>query len=365
MASLQHRLLFDAMLYNARAFNIMLPTFYRNGCQRSLTAQLVQMADDDDAPSETQSPVVHPFDDEDADVVVVSCDKRQFRVYKTILGKASPVFRDMSNLPQAQRTTPSAGNPREMIDGLPVINLTEDGRTLELLFTLCYPLENPTLDSLDDVYRVLEASGKYLMDTIASIVRKAWPAAASRDPLRAFAIACTKRWEQEARIAARLALSHAVWPLEPPLGHDFREVSADTIVRLESYHRKCGAAANGCVTNPTWTSHIFDATSCAHCGGQVTMGTAQSLMLSDWYSKYTQQAAVALSLQPAGSTVSADDFVSRSISTTYGSLPCEASSHVMEKIKQVVTLFAEEIDKVVANVSIVQLLLHVIDRDKL
>ena len=83
------------------------------------------------------------------------------------------------------------------------------------------------------------------------------------------------------------------------------------------------------------------------------MTTNQNLKLSDWYTTYRNQVATALSLQPTGSTVSADRFVNTSIFAHYndGGVPCGVSSHVMEKITKVVSLFAEEIDKAVANVS--------------
>ena len=307
------------------------------------------MANDRDAPSEGPA-VVSPFDDEDADAIVVSSDKRQFRIYKVILSKASSVFRDMWSIPQAGQTAQSADNPLEMIDGLPVVHCSEDGRTLELLFTLCYPLEHPALDSLDDVSSVLEACGKYFMDAIAPIVRKAWPAAASRDPLRAFAIACTKRWDEQARIAARLALSERIWPLEPPLHPSFNGVSADTIVRLESYQRKCSSAAVQRIKNAQWATRIFDTASCTRCGGNTILTATQSRQLTDWYTKYTQLSTKALLLRPAGSTVKADDFVNQSILAIYGTYPCDGNWHAMEKIQHVVALFADEVDKLISEV---------------
>ena len=102
---------------------------------------------------------IPPFDDEDADVIVKSSDGDEFRLYKVILAKASHVFGSAFSIPQG---TPPAStlDPPEVIDGLPAIYLTEDTRTLTLMFSLCYPMIPPVLDSLHDVYNLLEAAMK-------------------------------------------------------------------------------------------------------------------------------------------------------------------------------------------------------------
>ena len=300
-------------------------------------------------PPSEETLAVSPFDDEDADVIVKSCDKHEFRLYKVILAKASQIFRDAFSLPQ----NPSASiglDPPEVIDGLPVIYLEEDSRTLALLFRLCYPVEPPELASLDDVYPVLAAATKYAMDGIVTISRKAWPTVAAKEPLRAFAIACRMHWTEEARIAARCTLREPVWPLEPPLDPEFKAVSAETIVRLISYHRKCAAAAVRCLQNTEWSTRIFEQAVCLHCLGQSTLGSAQNLRLRDWYSKYIQQAKSVLVVQPAGCTLRRPAFFTTSVHSVFGSPPCEAPAHCLSKIDEVISLFAEEIESHIAQV---------------
>ena len=292
---------------------------------------------------------VSPFDDEDADVVVVSSDGDLFYLYRAILGKASPVFKSMFGLPQSPPPD-GASDSNDIVNGLPAVHLTERTRTLELLFTHCYPLEHPELRTLDDVHAVLEAAIKYDMEVIAARARKAWPAAAALEPFRAFAVACLRRWEDEAGIAARLTLREPIWPLEPPLAPEFKVISADTIVRLIAYHRRCGAAASNCAKSTEWSTHVFDTAVCAHCRGNNVTRTQQNLRLSDWYTKFTRQAASALLAQPAGSIVQDSAFVTKTICDTYGAPPCETASHCLEKIKAVVTQFGEGVDQIIAEV---------------
>ena len=58
-----------------------------------------------------------PFDKLSADVILRSSDRVDFRVHRTILVEASPVFSDMFSLPQ-----PTA----EMIDGCAWVRLHDD-----------------------------------------------------------------------------------------------------------------------------------------------------------------------------------------------------------------------------------------------
>ena len=46
-----------------------------------------------------------PFDDDDADIIFRSSDADDFRLYRVILAKASPVFRTMLQLPQPSATS--------------------------------------------------------------------------------------------------------------------------------------------------------------------------------------------------------------------------------------------------------------------
>ncbi|KAI0305826.1 hypothetical protein B0F90DRAFT_1609499, partial [Multifurca ochricompacta] len=64
-----------------------------------------------------------PFDDADADIILRSADNFDFRVYRVILSKASPVFRDMFTFPHPGSCGKSDDDDHK--DGLPLVRLPE------------------------------------------------------------------------------------------------------------------------------------------------------------------------------------------------------------------------------------------------
>lgn len=296
----------------------------------------------------------HPFDDDDADVIVQSSDNVCFKMYRVILGKASPVFKDMFGLPQSP---PAECDPEDFWEGLPLVKITEDSHTLELLFAFCYPMEDPTLQDIDDTRAVLEAAHKYQMDAIATRARASWSAVAGVDALKAFAIACGMGWEEEARIAARLTLDRPIWPLEPPLPKEFRCVSSENLLRLTSYHRKCASAACHFAEDTGWGVQVLNALVCNHCD-KLYSGIVQSNGLRDWLRVFQSSSMAILSSQPSSAVVDNQTVIFDTIRRSYGSPPCDLPMHAFEKIKSVAKMFGEELDVRVSSVSVKSTILH-------
>ncbi|KAH9976032.1 hypothetical protein BGW80DRAFT_1119802, partial [Lactifluus volemus] len=71
------------------------------------------------------------FDDADADIILRSIDNLDFRVYRVILSKASPVFNDMFIFPHPPCPSPFVKNPDDYKDGLPLVRLPESSATLD------------------------------------------------------------------------------------------------------------------------------------------------------------------------------------------------------------------------------------------
>ena len=226
--------------------------------------------DDNDAASvhtETSTVEAHPAypfidEDGDADVVLRSSDVVDFYAHRLIMSKASPFFKTMFMLPQDKK----ASSDQEMVNGKPVLSCSEDSNTLRLLLLFIYPVEDPPLYSLNEVSGVLEAAVKYDVDFIAAKVRHTWNEMVRTDPLRAYAIACLKEWPKEALAAAKSALKDDIWPLEPPLCEEYDLVSANTVLRLEQYHRACATKArNLALHNRDQWAHVLNNEQCEHC----------------------------------------------------------------------------------------------------
>ena len=77
------------------------------------------------------SPLV-PFVVPGANLIIRSSDLINFRVHKPVLAMASPFFEDLLSLPQPSDS--------EIIDGLPVVQVSEDSELLNSLISILYPI---------------------------------------------------------------------------------------------------------------------------------------------------------------------------------------------------------------------------------
>ena len=139
----------------------------------------------------------------DASIIVRSSDQVNFRVHKSLLAMSSPFFEDMFSLPQPPDD--------ETVDGLPVVQLSEDSGVLNCLFSLLYPISTIIPGSYEKVFALLAACQKYDMVSIqyyirAEIQRGAYPAPVAAEAFTAYAIASSMGLVLEADNAARLTV---------------------------------------------------------------------------------------------------------------------------------------------------------------
>ena len=83
------------------------------------------------------------FDFSDADLVIRSSDFVDFRVHKLVVSLASPFFKDLLSSSQPSDS--------ETIDGLHVVQLSEDSELLNSLLSMLYPLRPVIPKSYDKV----------------------------------------------------------------------------------------------------------------------------------------------------------------------------------------------------------------------
>ncbi|KAI0339894.1 hypothetical protein BDW22DRAFT_1360933 [Trametopsis cervina] len=173
-----------------------------------------------------------PFDDEDADLIIRSCDDVHFRVFKVILKKASPVFGGMFSLP-------STGSKE-----IPSVDVSEDGETMTQLLRLCYPTCDSRLKTLDQVSRLMDACGKYQMDDAARrVAMTTLGNFMSKDPIHAYALACRAGASREAGRAAFHCLSISPSDIVVYNNNDLCRISVAAYRNLLEYHLRCRQAA--------------------------------------------------------------------------------------------------------------------------
>lgn len=139
-----------------------------------------------------------------ADVMLQSSNLVNFRVNKVVISVSSPFFADMFSLPQPPDI--------EVIDGLPVVRLSEDAETLNSLLTMLYPIPSALPGSYDKALRVLSVAQKYDMASVQSSIRfeiESWEHDLIRtgiEAFRAFAISSSAKLFPEMDFSARHTL---------------------------------------------------------------------------------------------------------------------------------------------------------------
>jgi hypothetical protein len=176
-----------------------------------------------------------PFSARDGDIRLHSTPSNiDFRVHRSILAIASPIFGDMFTLPQASHH----GVMTEIRDETPKVDLPEDRNTLDALLRLIYPVIDPVFHSLDQLIPVLAAAVKYEMGSVVADLRRELVSATlltSKTALQVFAISDRFSFEHELKIASRWTLHTPL--LKAPLSDDLKHITAHSFFRLIVMHR--------------------------------------------------------------------------------------------------------------------------------
>lgn len=112
------------------------------------------------------------FDDPDADIILRSCDHREFRVLKLDVTRVSPVLREAI---QSSLSSPTASTT----PSLPSVQLSDSSVTLSGLLSLILHMPFVLPSTIEQTMLLLSAAQKYQMESIMSSIRGA---IASQDP---------------------------------------------------------------------------------------------------------------------------------------------------------------------------------------
>jgi len=186
--------------------------------------------------------------DPDADIILRSSDGVQFRVRKSLLSQASPVFSDMFSVPQ----------PNSSLDSDAPVDLSESSKTIKLTLVLAdSPPTSLLIDSLSDIANLLQAADKYDIKTIRdhSIYSLNQPKFLEKEPLRVYAIASRYGAHDAAALAARHTLRYSLVHAE--YFPELEMVDGGTIYRILGYRNQCTAAALEVATKHTWIRNLY------------------------------------------------------------------------------------------------------------
>ncbi|TFY54052.1 hypothetical protein EVG20_g9866 [Dentipellis fragilis] len=259
-----------------------------------------------------------PFDDSDADIILSSCDRFNFRVHKLMLSKASTVFANMFSLPTAKSVTDSpvftATSDASSPDGLTIVEMVEDRHALAMLFYFIYPYRNPSLSNITELTLALRLADKFQIDVIRAFAEDtiAHAGVTFGEPERLFAVGWLYRSRIIVSVAAKATLSHPVTHAFA-LPKEFDDISASALYTLQDYHRRCGEAASNAIHLPaTWDDlKIAPGSNLDKISGprkRITLNTftetyiSENVVLPGAVGDYVERASALLQVRPDPST---------------------------------------------------------------
>ncbi|THH27548.1 hypothetical protein EUX98_g6641 [Antrodiella citrinella] len=244
----------------------------------------------------------HPFDRDDADVILLSSDSVRFLVYKNILSLASPVFSNLFGDGDAR-----AEGQAYSEKGVPIIDVSEDSATLDAFLRLIYPV-GPALMDVSELERLWEVSFKY--ETTLAMTKYVAQAAAlhgflDTKPLEMFAVACRFGLEQNARTAAQHAVGAIARGVSlPNYVAEMDHISAGAYFRLKK-HLNCASTMS--VTDAYWST--FSLVQRNPADGVIVSSTPSSANLSESVDPQVWLDAGLLVRNPADVTIRSSDGV--------------------------------------------------------
>ncbi|KAH9014703.1 hypothetical protein EDB85DRAFT_2213513 [Lactarius pseudohatsudake] len=180
----------------------------------------------------------------DASIIVRSSDQANFRVHKSVLAMSSSFFKHPLSFPRPPDD--------ELVDGLPVIQLSEDTGLLNSLISLLYPISPVIPSSYEKVFALLAACKKYGMTSTLSYIRSeiefgTFPTPVADEAFRAYAIAGSMGLIPEMESAARLTQTRPM--TFESLGEGLRSFKGRALCDLLRFRRAPARAATASVAS--------------------------------------------------------------------------------------------------------------------
>ncbi|KAH9919906.1 uncharacterized protein B0H18DRAFT_1026041 [Fomitopsis serialis] len=292
-------------------------------------------------PTSVEGSTIHiaspPFDDPQADVIIRTSDRVEFRVVKLILRVVCTVFADILSLPVAPDADPNA------------VDVTEDSVVR-------------TTIAADQLWPMLEAAKKYDMRAVREAVVREMR-------LRVYALACGYGVEDVAVAATRASLpqSYEDGPYVPEL----RCATPAAYFRLVQYRRECVKAAVSFAEDPQlffrdgWKDYVKDwllrleYVSEQH---DFVCSSGRNFALETWtwnnrsfrdvLDEYMARSTEALKVFPHSSTVLNPIFIATTVHAASKCIACRGRTEPSD-IVAFSKFHASEIDAAIARVKLV------------
>ena len=209
----------------------------------------------DPTPTSTFKVADPPFDDTDADIILRSSDNVDFYVHKWPLSRASSTLKDMFSIP----STYDSFDADNVKDGLPVVCVTEDRQTLDIVLRLCYPrYQRILVPDVPCIRQLLPALDKYeMLKNLTDILEPMMLTAAETDFYAMYAIACRYQMLNLANRITLLSLklrSKARNKTNFFSKGDLQSITGHHLCQFLLFHTQCSSAASRAVRS-SWSVH--------------------------------------------------------------------------------------------------------------
>jgi len=305
------------------------------------------------------APQIHdalpPFDKDTADIILRSSDLVDFRVRKSILEEASDLFKDMFSLPQSKSCTgEDNGYNADLKDGIAIIAMAEDSRTLDSLLRICYPTPNPDLSDTGQLRSVLRAALKYTIDGAVEPIKVQIRAIAIEEPLRIYAIALESRLHDEARAAAKYSLNHRLQGVYVP---ELELIPAGAYYRLLNYRERCSDAVNPLRSGTQWVLAAkmawFEGPYCTCQAASTSIATdAGTRTPKKWWWDLVQKMQAITDLTPCGKALTTSIYQHACSAITTVALCSSCRTSVSSQLESFIRSYAAEVDRVTDQISL-------------
>lgn len=214
----------------------------------------------------------------DADLILLSSDNVEFRVFGRILAEASMVFQDMMQL--GESSSPGALNS---------VRVSENAETLDMVLRFIYPIPDPKIFSFDTLKLLMDTADKYFLKGMMHSLKNTLiqPAFTEPQPLRAYALACIHGLQDEAKIISRYCLKTDILQ-QGDIYDELAIITGRDLLRLIKLHQ----------TRATQIISILNNNGPSPCSG-----TGATLGTPSWWIEFRARAKEEVRSRPLGDTI--------------------------------------------------------------